>query len=107
MLSALGQRRRYGESREAFARRLNTMTPSFATMTASHLYAALGRCGSEPRSRLPQKHTAEPASGTATAAPTPDWLALQQRIRQEIGSHTPWWKRVLAFFDPFAWLKTH
>ncbi len=107
MLSALGQRRRYGESREAFARRLSTMTPSFATMTASHLYAALGPCGSEPRSRLPLAHAPDQAQDHAATTATPDWLALQNRIRAEIGSHTPWWKRVLAFLDPFAWLRTH
>jgi hypothetical protein len=107
MLSALGERRRYGESREAFARRLSTMTPSFATMTASHLYAALGPCGSEPRSRLPLAHAPDQAQDHAAPTATPDWLALQNRIRAEIGSHTPWWKRVLAFLDPFAWLRTH
>ncbi|MDP1930939.1 MAG: transglutaminase domain-containing protein [Gammaproteobacteria bacterium] len=91
-LSAFGMRRRYGESREAFARRLGTMTPSFSTMTYSHLQSALG----------------EPQHNDATQqAQSVDWIALNRRIRQEIGTHVPWWKHLLAFINPFAWLRTH
>lgn len=90
-LSALGMRRRYGESREAFARRLSAMTPTFSAMTRSHLETALSE--GKPAAL-------EEARGI-------DWIALNQRIRQEIRRHVPWWKHLLAFINPFAWMRTH
>jgi len=96
-LSALGLRRRYGESREHFARRLSAMSPSFATMTYAHLLAALGRPEGQDNS-----------SSAVTARLTePDWIALNRRIHDEIRQHIPWWKQLLAFINPVAWLKTH
>lgn len=86
MLSARGLRRRYGESREAFARRVGAMAPSFEQLTGHHLSVALGR---------------QPGVDGA------NWTALNQRVRQEIGQHTPWWRKLLAFIDPFSWLRTH
>lgn len=86
-LAGLGLRRRHGESREAFARRLVSLTPSFDTMTRAHLHSALG----------------EPQAGS----PQPDWLALQHRVRQELRPQLPWWRHVLAILNPVPWLKTH
>jgi len=85
-LAALGLHRRHGESRESFARRLATLTPTFDTMTRAHLHRALG----EP-----------------SAASQPDWLALQQRVRQELRPQLPWWRHLLAILNPVPWLKTH
>jgi hypothetical protein len=42
MLSEVGERRRFGESREAFAGRVRALSPSFEALTALHLRAALG-----------------------------------------------------------------
>jgi transglutaminase-like putative cysteine protease len=86
-LAALGLHRRHGESREAFARRLLTLTPSFDTMTRAHLASALGQG--------PQ------------AQDQPDWLALQRRVREELRPRLPWWRHVLAVLNPVPWLKTH
>lgn len=86
-LAALGLHRRHGESREAFARRLLTLTPSFDTMTRAHLSRALGH-GPEAQTQ-------------------PDWLALQQRVREELRPRLPWWRHVLAILNPVPWLKTH
>lgn len=94
-LSAFGLRRRYGESREGFARRISDTSPSFSAMTYSHLLAALG-------TRLNT-----PDIITVDMAKEPDWLALDKQIRQEVKQHTPWWKRIVAFFNPISWMKTH
>jgi transglutaminase-like putative cysteine protease len=96
-LSALGLRRRYGESRENFARRLGAMSPSFTAMTYAHLMAALGR----PEAQ------ADGSSVDASQLAEPDWIDLNRRIRDEIRQHTPWWKQLLAFINPVAWLQTH
>lgn len=85
-LAALGLHRRYGESRESFARRLGTLAPSFDTMTQAHLLSALGERGE---------------------ASQPDWIALQQRIRQELRPQLPWWRHLLAVLNPIPWWKTH
>jgi len=85
-LAALGLHRRHGESRESFARRVATLTPTFDTMTRAHLHRALG----EP-----------------SAAAQPDWLALQKRVRQELRPQLPWWRHLLAILNPVPWLKTH
>ena len=90
-LAARGLRRRYGESREAFARRISAMTPTFGTLTGHHLSVALGQ-----------------HQQAADSPPLqPDWIRLHQQVRQEIVRHTPWWRQVLAFIDPFSWMRTH
>ena len=94
-LSALGLRRRYGESREAFARRISDMTPSFTNMTNSHLMAALG------------SDNATAKIVTIDIAKQPDWLLLERQVRKEVSQHIPWWKRVIAFINPISWMKTH
>lgn len=94
-LSAFGLRRRYGESREGFARRISDTSPSFSAMTYSHLLAALGTSPNTPDII------------TVDMAKEPDWLALDKQIRQEVKQHTPWWKRIVAFFNPISWMKTH
>lgn len=91
-LSALGQRRSYGESREGFARRLSATTPSFTAMTYSHLHTALD----EERSK-----------DQSSDSPQTDWLTLGKQLREEARRNTSWWKQVLAFLNPFSWLRTH
>ncbi|MCB1648596.1 MAG: transglutaminase domain-containing protein [Pseudomonadales bacterium] len=93
-LGAMGLRRRYGESRESFARRLSAMTPSFATMTQSHLQQAMRQL---PGDALVSVDMAEDIN----------WLALDKQIRQEVRQHIPLWRRMLAFLNPVSWLGTH
>lgn len=97
-LSAHGLRRRYGESRESFARRLSATTPSFTTMTYSHLHKALGS----------QKNDSQQSQIVSVdIAQDIDWLALDKRIREEIRQHEPLWRRILATLNPVSWLRTH
>jgi len=56
-------------------------------MTRAHLSRALGH-GPEAQTQ-------------------PDWLALQQRVREELRPRLPWWRHVLAILNPVPWLKTH
>ena len=97
-LSAHGLRRRYGESREGFARRLSAMTPSFTTMTYSHLLLALGAQARDPQ---------QGQIVSVDMAQNIDWLALDKRIKQEIRQHEPLWRRALAVLNPVSWLRTH
>ena len=97
-LSAHGMRRRYGESRESFARRLSAMTPSFTTMTYSHLHKALG----SQKGDLQNEQIV-----SVDMAQDIDWLALDRRIREEIRQHEPLWRRTLAVLNPVSWLRTH
>lgn len=97
-LSAHGLRRRYGESREGFAQRLSAMTPSFSTMTYSHLRRTLGAQVIDPQ---------EAQIVSVDMAQDIDWLALDKRIKQEIRQHKPLWRRTLAVLNPVSWLHTH
>src|SRR5690606_24414855 len=99
MLSARGLRRRYGESREAFARRMGAMAPSFGKLTGYHLSAALG--GHADPQVAPAVPPAQPDMSDT------DWSLLNRQVRQEIARHTPWWRQLLAIIDPFSWLRTH
>lgn len=97
-LSAHGLRRHYGESRESFARRISAMTPSFMTMTRSHLLTALG---------APAKETQQGQIVSVDIAQDIDWLALDKRIKQELRQHKPLWRRAFAVLNPVSWLYTH
>jgi transglutaminase-like putative cysteine protease len=96
-LSAHGLRRRYGESRESFARRVSAMTPSFPAMTYSHLMAALGTKSTETQTQMVSVDMAQDI----------DWLALEKRVKQEVHQHNPLWRRILAVLNPVSWLRTH
>lgn len=85
-LSAIGMRRRYGESREQFARRASALTPTISEMTAAHLRRALG-------------HTESPDNPS-------QWTHLQQRIDQELRTSTAKSRRFVALINPFSWLMT-
>jgi len=91
-LSAIGMRRHYGESREQFARRASTLTPTIAEMTAAHLRCAL--CHAEP--------PANAASGDNAS----QWTSLQHRIDQELRTSTATTRRIIALINPFSWLMT-
>jgi hypothetical protein len=86
MLSEVGARRRFGESREAFSARIGQLAPSFEKLTAMHLHAALGPPGAAaPRDKVAWK------SGLAA-------------VRREIGAATPPAKRILGALNPASFL---
>lgn len=82
-LADAGLIRRFGESREHFAQRAATMTPSFLMLTHAHLAEALG---SEIRTEAHQL------------------LHLTQSIQQEVRRQLPPWRRVLGLLNPLSWL---
>lgn len=84
-LAAVGLHRKFGESREQFARRVQDVAPTMQQLTEQHLAAALG--ARKDDSSDPQK-----------------WLQLRNKIAEEISLNTQTWKRVLAWVNPFSWL---
>ena len=85
-LSAVGMYRRYGESREQFARRASAITPSIGRLTAAHLSRALGK--------------------TDLLDGTPQWNDMRKHIDQELRTSTATSRRVIALINPFSWLMT-
>ena len=83
-LAELGLRRRFGETREAFARRVAEAVPSFSPITRVHLRAALG-----------------PGPGASPAVLS----RLSRELRRELGQW-PTWRRWLAQVDPISWMRT-
>lgn len=73
-----------GETRERFARRVAAVVPSFVLLTDAHVAAAM----SDP-SRPP---------------PPVDQAAMRRAIRGELRAGTPWWRRLLGFFNPISFL---
>ena len=86
-LSALGIRRRLGESREQFAARASVLAPSIRPMTGAHLAAALG-------------------SQTESGLDTAQWKLMSHTLDREIQHNTQPWQRALAILNPFSWLLT-
>ena len=82
-LADVGLRRRFGESREAFARRVSSELPSFPDLTALHLGASLG-----------SRRAAAP--GTLSS--------LRGRVGVEIRNRIPGWRRYLGVLDPVSWM---
>jgi hypothetical protein len=85
-LSGVGLTRRYGESREHFARRLARHAPSLSPLTEAHLRAAL--------------------SSTAPGDPGP-LRHLSGRVGTELREAVPLWRRLIAALDPFCWMRVH
>lgn len=84
-LAAVGIRRRFGESREAFASRASTTAPALEALTAWHLAYALGE--------------RPPTLGVE------DWHDMRRRVGAEIRGNTSAGKRILAILNPFSWLR--
>ncbi len=83
--AAIGKSRRAGESRESFAMRMGSLSPTMQRLTAAHLAAALG--------------------GMQQAQYTQaEWQDMTRHVRKDIQSHVPAWKRLLGFLNPFSWL---
>ncbi|MEM1183238.1 MAG: transglutaminase domain-containing protein, partial [Acidobacteriota bacterium] len=83
-LAEVGLLRRFGESREGFARRAAAQVPSLGALTEAHLRDALG-------SKRP--------AGTSEIERAVDRAHLE--LRQAI----PPWRRWLGILDPTAWLR--
>ncbi len=105
LLAAHGLRRRIGESREAFARRMGTQLPAFALISQWHLaevpgYAfdpALAMAGAQSPTNTP---TNTPQHSTA------QWLAQFSALRQQLAQTQPTAVRVLASLHPLNWLQS-
>jgi hypothetical protein len=91
MLSDAGLTRRYGETREAFARRIKQRAPSLAGLTSMHVAAALGD-PSVPMRERPEFDTSIWHKGLAG-------------VRGELPLSAPLWRRALGVIDPTTVLR--
>jgi protein-glutamine gamma-glutamyltransferase len=80
--SDLGHARRYGETRERYARRLTELAPSFALLTETHLRLRLGQGSDEDIEAVPD---------------------LCKVVREEINTATPLWLRAAGWINPCGW----
>jgi transglutaminase-like putative cysteine protease len=88
----VGLVREWGETREAFARRVHGRLPSLQRLTDLHVAAALR----------------DPATAAA-ARPEWDrgfWRRTLADLRRELPKVAPWWRRVLGALDPTTTLRS-
>ncbi|TNF24993.1 MAG: hypothetical protein EP329_23865 [Deltaproteobacteria bacterium] len=81
----VGVVRQRGETREAFARRVADVTPTFDALTMAHLRAALGHPG-------------------ASAAPGATVRDLYRQVRAEYRHKVPLYRRLYGALNPIGWL---
>ena len=84
-LASVGVHRRFGESREAFAKRASAIAPSIMLLTDEHLKNALG-------------------SPSASSSNLEKWSSLRKSLNQELASSISAWRRYWAIVNPFSWL---
>jgi hypothetical protein len=82
-LAEVGVRRRFGETREEFARRLAVLGPEFEELTAAHVRRAIA--GLEAFDR-------------------PRWEALKVRVEARIAQTFPRTRRLLGAVNPVSWI---
>jgi transglutaminase-like putative cysteine protease len=82
-LSELRLRRRFGESREAFAARVAAQSPSFSALTQRHVAAHFAREQQLERGPL---------------------RTLALAVRRELARAVPLRRRLLGLLNPFSWL---
>ncbi|MEM7581984.1 MAG: transglutaminase-like domain-containing protein [Acidobacteriota bacterium] len=82
-LAGIGLRRHYGESRERFADRAQTLAPSFVGLTREHLSTALG--------------SQRGVDGDSVRR-------LAEAAERELGQRIPRWRRLLGVLNPVSWL---
>ncbi len=92
MLADAGQVRRYGETREAFARRMASVMPSLPGLTSMHVAAAMGN---------PQLPMHERPEFDAKL-----WKQSLASARGELPHSVPLWRRVLGWIDPTTVLRS-
>jgi hypothetical protein len=85
LLAEAGQTRAYGESREAFARRLAAQAPTLELMTREHTARALGT----QRPPLPPEA----------------WAGHYQALCAQVAASWPAWRRWLGLLNPISWLR--
>ncbi len=91
-LAEIGIRRHYGETREEFASRWADKLPSLQKLTQWHIRCHLGENAQvQFVSRTPLPNTSECAAHYA-------------KLKSELSSCAPWWRRLLGILNPFAWL---
>ncbi len=83
-LSAFGVVRRFGETREAFARRVAAISPSFGQLSDRHLQAALG----------------------TESAMDWHWQNADRDFQRELVAANPRWRQLWAWLNPISWLRT-
>jgi len=83
-LSDLALRRRRGESREAFAARLEALCPSFVALTELHVAAAFG--------------------SARAAAGRPALRERAREVRAQLRAARPLWRRALGLILPWTWV---
>lgn len=98
-LSAVGIYRRFGESREAFARRHQAQLPAFATLSDAHLSNSPGYA-CRPGGAAIMNTTA----GDDTQPGQQSWQAWRKQLGNEIALTVPLWRRLLAWVHPAPWL---
>jgi hypothetical protein len=91
-LTDAGMTRAYGETREAFARRVQARVPGLAGLTAMHVAAKLG----DPSVPMSQRPEFDPKV----------WDKGLSTIRGELPLSTPLWRRVLGLLDPTTVLRS-
>ena len=82
-LSDLGFTRRFGETRERHAIRLQALVPSFGRLTQQHLALSLG-----------------------SKRKTMDMAVTCTRVTDELKRNMPTWKRLLGTLNPLGWYFT-
>lgn len=90
-LAEIGLTRRLGETREAFARRAASVSPSFAALTDLHLAGALG----------------DPARDVASREELsrPRWREGNALVAREIRAASRFWRRLVGALDPASFLR--
>ncbi|MFV8753853.1 transglutaminase-like domain-containing protein [Nannocystaceae bacterium ST9] len=92
MLADAGQIRAFGETREAFARRVARMAPSLPGLTSMHVAAAMGN---------PQVPIGERPEFDAAF-----WKKSLASVRGELPLSIPLWRRLLGILDPTTVLRS-
>ena len=91
MLTDAGLTRGYGETREAFARRVGKQAPSLAGLTSMHVAASF----SDPRRPVAERPEFDPQV----------WERGLRDVRAELPLSIPLWRRVLGVLDPSTVLR--
>lgn len=89
LLSEAGLSRQFGETREAFARRLGTF-PSLRKLTRLHLSARLG----------------DPKKSEGAAFSKAEWQESLRALRAELSTNTKPWRRWLGLFYPLSFFNS-
>ncbi len=90
-LAEIGITRRFGETREAFARRAAPVAPSFAALTDLHLAAALGDPARDGASREELSR--------------PRWREGLVLVKREIRAGSSFFRRLVGALDPASFLR--